>query len=59
MVLSVLFRRQTGNRNSGSVNVTVTNLFTENSVENETTVKSAAESATHLDQSYVSIYYGM
>lgn len=58
MVLSVLFRRRTGNRNSGSVNVTVTNLFKENSVENETTVKSAAESAKN-DQSYVSIYYGM
>lgn len=62
MVLSVPFRplKQSENRNSvPGVNITVTNLFTENSNENATTVRAAVTAAIQSNGSFVSSYEGM
>lgn len=62
MVLSVPFRppKQSENRNSvPGVNITVTNLFTENSNENATTVRAAVTAAIWSNGSFVSSYEGM
>lgn len=59
MVLSVLFRPQSESRNDVPLNVIVTNLFTWNSTENETSVRTAVQNAIDNDESFVSSYDGM